>query len=68
MELSNPKIRKILILSDLSPQKISLKNFLIFFPKKTCSVKASYIFLKKSFSNFQETELSYISGKVCSEP
>ena len=40
----------------LSAQNFSLKKIL----KKTCSEKISYIFSKKSFSNFQETELSYI--------
>ena len=30
-------------LSGLSPQKFSLKEFLILFPKKTCSEKFSYI-------------------------
>ena len=38
--------------SDLSPQSFSLKEFLIFIPKKNF-----LIFSKKSFSNFQETEL-----------
>ena len=34
-------------LSGLSSQKLSLKTFLIFFPKKPCSGKVSYIFSKK---------------------
>ena len=51
-------------LFDLSPQNLSLKRFFIFFVKKTCSEKVSYIFSKKSFSNFQETELSYIFLKI----
>ena len=37
------------------------------FSKKTCSEKNLY-FLKKSFSDFQETKFSYISGKVYWEP
>ena len=55
------------VFSGLSPQNFSLKKFLVFFPKKPCSEIVSYIFSKKSFSNFQEVELSYISGKVYSE-
>ena len=39
----------------------------MFFPKKPALKKFLY-FLKKSFSNFQETEFSYISGKIYSEP
>ena len=38
----------------------------MFFPKKLL-LKSFLYFLKKSFSNFEETELSYISGKVYSE-
>ena len=53
-------------LSGLSPQNFSLKKFLIFFSKKP-DLKKFLIFSQKSFSNFQETELSYISGKVYSE-
>ena len=76
MELSSPKIRKFLILSGLNSQNVSLK-ILIFFLEKTCSEKVSYIFSKKNFSNFQETELSYILlkksfsyilGDIYSEP
>ena len=40
--------------SKLFPKKI------IFFLKKTCSEKVSYIFSKKKKKNFQETELCYI--------
>ena len=39
----------------LSPQNFPLKNL-----KTELSEKASDIFSKKSFSKFQETELSYI--------
>ena len=42
-----------------SPKLFSLKKFL----KNTCSEKVSYIFSKKSFSNLQEMELSYIFFK-----
>ena len=42
------------------------KTFLCFFLKKPA--KSFLCFLWKSFSNFQKTELSYISGKVYSEP
>ena len=60
----------------LSPQNVFLKKFLIFFPKKSAR-KKFLIFSQKSFSNFLETELSYIflkkvysyiPGKVYSEP
>ena len=43
----------------LSPQKYSLKIFLIFFLKKP-ALKKFLIFPQKNFSKFQETELSYI--------
>ena len=43
----------------LISKNFSLKKFL----KNTCSEKVSYIFSKKSFSNLQETELSYIFFK-----
>ena len=46
-------------LSGLSPQTFSQKRFLKFFPKNTCSEKV-YIFSQNFFSNFLETELSYI--------
>ena len=51
-------------LSGLSLQNFSLKN-LLHFSKKSCPEN---VFLKKSFSDFQEAELSYISGKIPSEP
>ena len=46
----------------LNPQHFSLTEFI--FSKKYLLRKSFLYFLKKSFSNFQETELSYISGKV----
>ena len=51
-------------LSGLSLQNFSLKN-LLHFSKKSCPEK---VFLKKSFSDFQEAELSYISGMIHLEP
>ena len=54
-------------LSSLSPQNFSLKNFVYFFLKKP-NLKKLLIFSQKSFSNFQKTELSYISVKAYSEP
>ena len=63
-------------LFSFNPQNVPLKNSLVFFLKKP-ALKFLY-FLNKSFSNFQEMELSYlflknvfltyISGKVYSEP
>ena len=50
--------------SGLSLQNFSLKN-LLHFSKKSCPEK---VFLKKSFSDFQEAELSYISGMIHLEP
>ena len=44
----------------LSPQNFSLKKF-IFFIKKP-DLKNFLIFSQKSFSNFQEMELSYIQN------
>ena len=45
------------------PSNFLPKKFLTFFLKKPCSEKVSYIFSKKSFSNFQETELFHIFFK-----
>ena len=50
---------------ELSSPKI--RKFVIFFPKKTCSEKVFY-FLRKSFSNFQETKLFLYFRKGNSEP
>ena len=49
-------------LFDISPDNFSLKKFLIFFLKNP-ALKKSLLFLKKSFSDFQKTELSYIFFK-----
>ena len=43
------------------------QNVSYIFSKKNLLWKSFLYFLEKSFSNFQETELSYISGKVYSE-
>ena len=53
-------------LSGLSSQNFSLKKFFYFF-QKNLLWKSFLYFLKKSFSNFQETELTYTPGKVYSE-
>ena len=57
-------------LSGLSPQKISLKKFLIFFPKKPAlkifivfSQKTLFLhFGKRNFLIFSQKSFSYISG------
>ena len=49
-------------LSGLSPQNVSLKNFFFFFLKYP-TLKNSFVFSLKNFSNFQETVLSYIFFK-----
>ena len=49
-------------------QKFSLKKIRIFFPKKICSEKVSYIFSKKAFLISRKWYFSYISGKEYSEP
>ena len=51
-------------ISSISRQKFSLKKFLTFFPKKSCSEKISYIFLKKSliFWKRNPPQNSHISG------
>ena len=43
MELSSPKIKKFLLLYNHNLKSFSLKNFLYFFQKKTCSEKFFYI-------------------------
>ena len=54
-------------LSSPNPQNSPLKNFLYFF-LKNLPCKSFPYFLKKNFSNFQDTELAYISEKVYSQP
>ena len=63
----SPRIRKFLSLSGPSLKNFPLKNFLYSFLKRP-PWKSFFYFLKKSFSNFQETKLSYILGRVYSEP
>ena len=50
--------------SGLSPQNFSLKEFLMFFPKKTCSKKRAFlIFLEMKLCYiFSEKSSSCISG------
>ena len=43
------------------------KKFLIFFPKKTCSERVSYIFSKKAFLIFRKRNF-FVFRKVYSEP
>ena len=52
MELASLKIKKLIILSNLSPHSFSLKSFLYFFLIRTPSKRNSYIFSKKSFLYF----------------
>ena len=47
MELASLKIKKLIILSSLSPQRFVPKKFLIFFPKKNSLWKKFLYFLKK---------------------
>ena len=60
----------------LTPQETETPKKIFIFPrKKACLIfpetktqKKSLYFKKRNFLIFQETELSYISGKVYSEP
>ena len=49
-----------------SALKLSLKKFLIYFPKKNLE-KVSYILSKEVFLTFRKRNCSYISGKVYSK-